>query len=137
GDNTTIQPVEPVTALTGDTKNEIKSDPFNMPAQASLRLTPVTEIPQIANNYEADMFNQTGKTVQEVEDPTLWQRTVNAGDTIADYASKSVANGIYRAINYSPEGTLNYLDDRFRFAATNSYTPDNDDFAYARSKGVS
>ncbi|HDL7101274.1 TPA: transglycosylase SLT domain-containing protein [Yersinia enterocolitica] len=137
GDNMTIQPVEPVTTLSGDTKNDIKSDPFNMPVQASLRLTPVTEIPQVANNYEADMFNQTGKTVQEVEDPTLWQRTLNAGDTIGDYAAKSVANGIYRAISYSPKGTLNYLDDRFRFAATNSYTPDNDDFAYARSKGVS
>lgn len=137
GDNTTVQPVEPVTTLSGDTKNDIKSDPFNMPVQASLRLTPVTEIPQVANNYEADMFNQTGKTVQEVEDSTLWQRTLNAGDTIGDYAAKSVANGIYRAISYSPKGTLNYLDDRFGFAATNSYTPDNDDFAYARSKGVS
>lgn len=128
----------PKSVLEGDTVTDIKSDSNNMPKPTSFSITgsSVAPIPMLGDNYEATMFEHTGKTVQELDNPSLWNRVENAGETVADYAAKAPATGIYRAIKYSPEGTVDYLTDRLRAVDYNSYRPDEQDFAYARSKGI-
>lgn len=129
----------PKTVMEGATKNDIKSDPNNFPKPTMVSLSgseAPAQVPNLGSNYEVDMFNATGKTVQEVENPSMWNRITNAGETIGDYAAKAPGAGIYRAIKYSPEGTVDYLTDRIRSGGYNDYVPDDADFAYARSKGI-
>lgn len=123
------------TTFEGTTKAEIKSNPDNFPTPVTMDINggaPV-QVPTVGNNYEADMFTQTGRNVEDNEDPTLRQRASDFGSTVSDYAQKTVGYGVYRSIQYGPQ---NVTADRFRSIETNQYAPDDDDFKYARDNGV-
>lgn len=60
----------PKTVMEGATKNDIKSDPNNFPKPTMVSLSgseAPAQVPNLGSNYEVDMFNATGKTVQKLK----------------------------------------------------------------------